>query len=98
MWLHGGYTTFFPYISSDGAGSDYGTTVSMCVCVRVSLRTPACTHPGGFSVYQPGHTRPLKTFPYFDVFVSNVYHAWVFRVWFRCFMENSCSAVWWVHA
>lgn len=28
MWLHGGYTTFFPYISSDGAGSDYGTTVS----------------------------------------------------------------------
>ncbi|CBN78621.1 conserved unknown protein [Ectocarpus siliculosus] len=26
MWLHGGYTTFFPYISSDGAGSDYGTT------------------------------------------------------------------------
>lgn len=27
MWLHGGYTTFFPYISSDGAGSDYGTTV-----------------------------------------------------------------------
>ena len=27
MWLHGGYTTFFPYISSDGPGSDYGTTV-----------------------------------------------------------------------
>ncbi|CAM9574615.1 unnamed protein product, partial [Discosporangium mesarthrocarpum] len=26
MWLHGGYRTFFPYISSDGAGSDYGTT------------------------------------------------------------------------
>lgn len=28
MWLHGGYTTFFPYISSAGAGSDYGTTVT----------------------------------------------------------------------
>ena len=29
MWLHGGYTTFFPYISSDGAGSDFGITVSL---------------------------------------------------------------------
>lgn len=32
MWLHGGYTTFFPYISSDGAGSDFGTTVSLLFC------------------------------------------------------------------
>ena len=32
MWLHGGYTTFFPYISSDGAGSDFGTTVRFLVC------------------------------------------------------------------
>lgn len=27
MWVYGGYSTFYPYISSDGAGSDYGTTV-----------------------------------------------------------------------
>lgn len=32
MWLHGGYTTFFPYISSDGAGSDSGTTVGHFSC------------------------------------------------------------------
>lgn len=28
MWIHGGYTTFYPYISSDGAGSGVGTTAS----------------------------------------------------------------------
>lgn len=27
MWVHGGYTTFYPYISSDGAGSAFGNTV-----------------------------------------------------------------------
>ena len=25
MWLHGGYTTFFPYLLSTGTGSGYGT-------------------------------------------------------------------------
>ena len=28
MWLYGGYTTFYPYISSDGAGSGFGTAAS----------------------------------------------------------------------
>ncbi|CAM9413451.1 unnamed protein product, partial [Chrysoparadoxa australica] len=26
MWLHGGYTTYFPYISTDGAGGDVGVS------------------------------------------------------------------------
>lgn len=41
MWLHGGYTTFFPYISSDGAGSDFGTTVRawpLCKGGRTTVR------------------------------------------------------------
>lgn len=38
MWLHGGYTTFFPYISSDGAGSDYGTTVRLGAKNLVALK------------------------------------------------------------
>lgn len=37
MWIHGGYTTFYPYISSDGAGSGVGTTVSSR---RNALNTP----------------------------------------------------------
>lgn len=44
MWLHGGYTTFFPYISSDGAGSDDGTTV--CLCVFTCSACSVCLSAG----------------------------------------------------
>lgn len=55
MWLHGGYTTFFPYISSDGAGSDYGTTVCFIQSADASLPLPDSVR-----VERPGHTGGRK--------------------------------------
>lgn len=51
LWIHGGYTTYFPYISSDGAGSAMGVQ---------------STGTGGFKPY-PSHEFYLDDLWFYDL-------------------------------